>query len=409
MVMLNLKMAGTNSSAMDILNNTQFYLTTDYNFKEIIDELNDDMTGTLMPVIVFMGVETTFAFFGNLLVLYIFTFHYHNCNFRYFVLCLSLIDFTSSLTALPGEIVVALNWYMFPSDIYCKIKTFFNMYLVTSEALCLLTIAVDRYRKVCEPLGWQITLVMAKWLCIMDLLGGFFLSLPAAIYPANREKMKTYMNNTIPVTVCSIDKKYLSTPSLMAYDICNQTIMCILLASMIIMNILIYRRILKSTFRKTKQTMIDSDLSKKPDITTGGQSATEMSDVNITSSTDMADSSSTGADTAKSKHSKVLDAKRNSMAQRSKPDSDRARRARQKTKIIFVLTFIFSLTTILYLTLVHVKTTGKVDKMSDSEKTAFIFFFRMVTINHVINPFVYGCLDVNFRSAVSRLLRCNRN
>lgn len=117
----------------------------------MLRELNEDMTQTVMPVTVFVGLQTVLGFFGNLIVMYVFLFRYRHCSFRYFVTCLAGIDFISSLTTLPGEIVLQNFWYTFPSNILCKTKAFFDMCRVTAEALCLLTIAVDRYRKVCKP------------------------------------------------------------------------------------------------------------------------------------------------------------------------------------------------------------------------------------------------------------------
>ena len=86
----------------------------------LAEELNEEMKSTVMPVTVFVGLETVFGFFGNLMILYVFLFHYKKCNFRYFVLCLCFVDTTSTLTTMPGEIVTQTFWFVYPVPIVCK-------------------------------------------------------------------------------------------------------------------------------------------------------------------------------------------------------------------------------------------------------------------------------------------------
>jgi hypothetical protein len=87
-------------------------------------ELNDDFQEAVLPVTVFVGIEVVVAFLGDLLVIYVFLFHYHVCNFRYFVLCMAFVDFTSSLTTMPGEMVTQMYWYIYSYRLACKIKSF---------------------------------------------------------------------------------------------------------------------------------------------------------------------------------------------------------------------------------------------------------------------------------------------
>ena len=56
----------TSTTIMPTLNpkdNTQF-----------AEQLNDEMKSSVMPVTTFVGFETVFGFFGNLLILYVFFF-----------------------------------------------------------------------------------------------------------------------------------------------------------------------------------------------------------------------------------------------------------------------------------------------------------------------------------------------
>lgn len=50
--------------------------------EEILHLLNGDYAAALLPVSIFIGIEIILGFFGNLFVLYVFVFRYHDCNFR---------------------------------------------------------------------------------------------------------------------------------------------------------------------------------------------------------------------------------------------------------------------------------------------------------------------------------------
>lgn len=392
--------------------------------QDILRKFNDETSVILMPVTLFIGLETVLGFLGNILVLYVFLLHYHKCNFRYFVLALSVVDFISTLTALPGEIIVQTHWYMFPSDVLCRIKTFFNMFTVISEALCLMSIAVDRYRKVCQPLAWQIHISTTKFICLANYLFGLFLSLPVLIAAGNRRKEKTYFNNTLSVIVCDVNEKYVGSTFLLVYNVCLQTLMSICLLVIIASNILIIR----SIFHGQTCTQLDGTpnraTSKGHRVTTHTKGTSGTCDAKKTSNSDINETSLATNDSSQSyiiqsSSAASLDTINSDQLPRCPPVktyvtkvTDRGickpktGRVRQRTKIMLVLTLVFTVTTILYLISVYIKTKGLVDKMSDSEKVVFLFCFRFVYINHVINPFVYGCLDRKFRDVVGRLMRC---
>lgn len=398
--------------------------------QDILRKFNDETSAILMPVTLFIGLETVLGFLGNVLVLYVFLRHYHKCNFRYFVLALSVIDFISTLTALPGEIIVQTHWYMFPSDVLCRVKTFFNMFTVTSEALCLMSIAVDRYRKVCQPLAWQIHISTTKIICLANYFFGLFLSLPVLIAAGNRRKEKTYFNNTLSVIVCDVNEKYVGSTFLLVYNVCLQAVMSICLLVIIASTILIIRSIFHIFHRQacTQQDRIPNRAtSKGHTVTTHTKGTSGTSDAKKTSNSDIINESSlvtndsSQSHTLQSSSAVSLDTINSDQLPRCPPvktyitkvtdigiRKPKAGRVKQRTKIMLILTLVFTVTTILYLISVYMKTRGLVDRMSDTEKVVFLFCFRFVYINHVINPFVYGCLDMKFRDVVGRLLRRKR-
>ncbi|XP_060585712.1 uncharacterized protein LOC132741539 [Ruditapes philippinarum] len=219
--------------------------TSDYNM-ELAEDLNDEMTRAVLPVTIFVGIEVIAAFFGNIFVIYVFLFRYHVCNFRYFVLCLAITDLTSSLTTMPGEMVTQLYWYVYPVPELCKIKSFFNMFTVSAEALCLLTIGVDRYLKICRPLGHQMKPKHAIIICGLIYIIAFILAIPVYILWGTHGKEMVYKNQTILVTVCEKDEKWLETNHHLQYSVAMEVIISICLVIMFVLYVFVVRALLKN-------------------------------------------------------------------------------------------------------------------------------------------------------------------
>lgn len=213
--------------------------------KQLVEQFNDEFINTVLPVTIFVGIEVVVGFFGNILVMYVFLFRYHVCNFRYFVLCLAFTDILSTVTTMPGEVLTQLKWYVYPVREICKIKSFFNIFTVASGAFCLLIIAVDRYRKVCRPFGWQIKPHVAIILCGVIYIISAILAAPVSFLWGTRNLQKLYKNTTINVTICEKDVMYAHTPHPFEYSTAVEVIISILLVAMCILYILVARTLVK--------------------------------------------------------------------------------------------------------------------------------------------------------------------
>ncbi|XP_060599041.1 D(1) dopamine receptor-like [Ruditapes philippinarum] len=406
--------------------------------EELARQLNDDFREAVLPVTVFVGIEVVVGFFGNLLVIYVFLFHYHVCNFRYFVLCMAFVDFTSSLTTMPGEMLTQMNWYIYPYRLICKIKSFFNVFTVTAEALCLLTIALDRYRKVCTPFGWQIRPKIAIFLCGVIYAVSFIIALPVAFFWGIHNAEQEYKNRTITITVCEKDEQYTGTDHPLRYSLAVEGIISVCLVLMFVLYIFVTRKLVSGkgnaggkpkvivTLSST-QTGASSDVNMKNDIelssrqetsdagySSGVENKPKKTKFNYISSdggltTDEEEDSSSriatlrvpGLNFANSKTDKERSNTTKSHALRRKRSV--GLRVRRKTKIMVILTVSFIITTILYLTLLSFIAENILKDLSGGLKAVYFFFFRLYFINHVINPIIYGVLDPHFKKVMMKL------
>ena len=395
--------------------------------KKLAEELNDKMTTSVLPVTIFVGIETVFGFCGNILILYVFLFKYHKCNFKYFVLCLAFVDLTSTLTTMPGEMITQTFWYVYPFPIVCKVKSFFNVFTVCGSAFTLLVIAIDRFRKVCRPFQWQIKPKTAFILCFVQLTLAFIVAFPVAIFWGTQTNTEFYKGYNITVTCCEKDERYRFTDYPLVYTIITETITSSVMIVMFVLYVFVCRKLLRSKTAYGAAARPASKFHNKPEAEatlSGGvtsdddyptQSSGEvMQDISYSDPENVREckfennkktlfmSLSMGA-----LQKKVLTNGVNTNAKPKKKNKERkhARRIRRKTWIMFILTAVFIFTTVLYLTLLNLIANDILLTLSDAAKAIYFFFFRLYFINHAINPVLYGILDPHFRRVLKNLCK----
>ena len=177
--------------------------TVNANFTKVTaEDLSIEMKQAVWPVTILIGIEAALGIIGNLLIIIIYTLHYRRCNFKYFVLCMALIDITSCMTTLPGEMFSQIHWYSYKHEWICKIKSYFNVFTVWSSAFALLLLAYDRYRKICRPLEWQIQPSWAFRACIISVSISGIISMPVIILWGKQSYIYETKGQNITVTIC---------------------------------------------------------------------------------------------------------------------------------------------------------------------------------------------------------------
>lgn len=372
-------------------------------------EINEEFKKAVMPVTVFIGLEIVVGIFGNFLVLYVYLFRYYRCNFRYFVLCLAIIDISCCFTAMPGELVALLYWYVYPGRGICKVKSFFNVFLACAEGLCFLTVAVDRYRKVCRPFRWQITPNSAKCLCGVIFLAALIMATPYLFLWGTSTHQYKYRNQTVTVKTCGKDSEFRNTEYPLTYSIVVEVIMSCTLISMLGLYIFTARRLLSEQVRLDPglQTLSPStstqDDTNKP-MTNEETEIAKTDLIKCVGEQERSRSNEKGSTNSKPLHKKYCKGEANLRVSCDRKPVDA--RIRRMTVIMLILTTIFITTAGLYLGLLFFIAGSNehlVDDMSNSSKATYFFFMRLYFINHVMNPIVYISLDPHFRKVLKNL------
>ncbi|KAH3786177.1 hypothetical protein DPMN_164280 [Dreissena polymorpha] len=397
------------------------------------EKLNEDMLPKIIWVLVFTGIEIIVGLIGNVLVILVFAFRYRKCSFRYFVMCLAFYDLLSVLTTLPGEIITQIYWYVYPPiETFCKFKSFCNIFTVCGEALCLLIIAVDRYRKVCRPHGWQIHQRNALISCLGTILISGLISIPVPIIWG----IHTFQDNelNVSITVCEKDEDYVDSGVHKRYVLSIGSILVVVLVATVglyvpITSVLLQQRPPKDRRLSKNDTM--SSEAKHSSIYISNENLHKI-DKRITSSVTMVEicprpddisvchatdtdicenvlSQSSGSTRESSEDTINTDGKTTAESRKMKGTKQKRNTQEMKqtkrlqaTKGPIVLSIIFTVTVVLYLAFLAVLGQNQrfLRDMSDDARSAFFFGLRLVFINHVINPFVYFVLDREFKQIV---------
>ena len=178
---------------------------------ESVEELNDYMTVSTIPVMIFIGIISVFGTLGNASVLYVYSSKYPKCNFKHFVVFLAAVDCLSCGIVMPLEIVTFVYWFVFPAAWLCKFKSFFMAFTVCASAFLLLLIAIDRFKKVCKPHGDQIQPDLAIKLAFLALGLSTIPATSDAILWGHHTYYTSYNGEQVSVTICEKDDAYKDT------------------------------------------------------------------------------------------------------------------------------------------------------------------------------------------------------
>ncbi|XP_053376152.1 uncharacterized protein LOC128547416 [Mercenaria mercenaria] len=173
----------------------------------LLTEHTVDMTLVFLPVTIIIGLFSLLGIIGNTVVIIVYNRKYPTCNFKYFVLVLAGIDLVSCAILMPMEMYTLAHWFKFTYSWLCKIKSFLNVFTVTSSASALLLIAIDRFRKVCKPHSKQIQPQLAIKLTIIIL----FLSIIPATSDAVFWGIHTHVEGNVTIFMCEKDDEFKDT------------------------------------------------------------------------------------------------------------------------------------------------------------------------------------------------------
>lgn len=429
--------------------------TTEEQERFNFEQFNEDFRQTILPVSIFVSLEACFGFIGNLCVIYVFLCRYRACNFRNFVLFLAFTDIFSCSVTMPVDVYSQLNYYKFDLDKLCKIKSFFNMFTVMAEAFCLLTIAIDRFRKVCRPFGWQISQNISIVLGTIIYLASAVLAMPTAFFWGSKQSTKIHDGLTLNVTICTRNDKYGKINFIWFVFLSFIVALSMFVMSLLYINL--YRRLRCQRKSNTKVrikfkavppasaiSIVSTSNRDTSESSNTDKCITDQSDLTVKSeeppgnvaNLDRAQHNSRVRDEAidksdrKTSETEVIEVdssgeknicveghkkEQNSLCWKTRQKQAKAkvkrssRKMRRNTKIMLLLTIIFVVTESCYgLVGTYNSATDDFETRTNFEEAVYIFFLRLYFVNYVVNPIIYAFFDPHFRNILltGRACKC---
>ena len=163
----------------------------------------------LAPAILYTSLMMLMGACGNSVVCYVYGFRWQSTVTKIFIFSLAALDLCNSLVCMPTEIAMLVRIVTFDSPSWCKISRFLTYTLNGSSSLILVSIALDRWYKVCRPLSYFFTDRRAKMTCVGAVVLAASLSWPSLVL---------YGNLTVPVhgsdvngVTCLVSDDYIDT------------------------------------------------------------------------------------------------------------------------------------------------------------------------------------------------------
>ena len=183
-------------------------------------DITQEFHSSIIPLIVFFIVCNIVGFFGNLMVLYVFSQRYPKNRYRLLVLVLSIIDMSACCSTVPLETISTWYWFDAPSTALCKAKNFFIMFVGLSALYMLFVTAVYKYRRICKPFGKQITQRIILILCLIGVGSALIYGIPPLIlFDVNKHSV-TINNITKVAHICEVHTSFHGTQYPAVYRHC---------------------------------------------------------------------------------------------------------------------------------------------------------------------------------------------
>ena len=147
-----------------------------------------------IPSVAFASIIMGVGIIGNIHTLVVYGFFYRAGNHRQYVLWLSTFDLLGCCITIPLYISYLVNYYTFQTDINCKMITFFSTFFAGFSLALLDIIAVDRYRRMSNPLKKQLSRRTAKMVCTAACLVNVVIAIPNIVVSTSEETITQFVN-----------------------------------------------------------------------------------------------------------------------------------------------------------------------------------------------------------------------
>ena len=404
----------------------------------ILEAVNEKQFLILIPSFIYLLLLVLLGVPGNLTVIVIYLLKMTRTTSRTFIISLAVCDFINCAFGMPVELGLIANYYRFDLPLLCKVSRFSNFLMNNISSVVLLGIAVDRFRRVCLPLRPNMTVRHAKMICFIGAIISIIFAAPALLlYGTRTFHIPGSTNNTIIVLkACYINDASWKTTYPMVFNLFLFVSVLIIIFALTVMYALVGRVVCRrqkfSEETVVFRTSFHQNLNQEANQNQNFDVNTDVQERNVRNGRSL--SMTTRFWRSISEHSPKLlrhgqrhghrhtvhhVVNTNNLPDILEPNAIRARtvsdtsvrrhggkkvRAGRTTMILFLVTLLYILTFVPYLTIVTMRYINPymVEQMSSVELSVFNLMLRSYVTNSAFNPLIYCFLNREFRLKVKR-------
>ncbi|XP_071107579.1 galanin receptor 2a-like [Haliotis cracherodii] len=201
---------------------------------------------------VVVSLFMTIGILGNTLVFCIQHFKCKPTTFSFFVKVLAVLDLMSCVVTMPIDIVVKTVPNLSSIDMFtaCKTAHYFAYATSVSSGTVLLLIAVERYRKICQPLGRAIEPRLARILCAIAITVALSVSSLTTMVTGPQTIELNWNNRLINLTVCRAEEELKASPSAIALNVSLFAAFALILIFLIVFYTMICKKLRVQTEKR---------------------------------------------------------------------------------------------------------------------------------------------------------------
>ena len=372
---------------------------------EILDRLNSEERQKFTGGIIFIGVLTAVGIVGNLHVLIVYPSKMKPSNHKTFIFCLGIVDMIACAIGMPLTIVNLIKPLTFRNNFICKAGQHLNYFMSGSSGMILLVITIDRYRKICRPMEWQLSNRMAKIVCIITICVSYGLTLPIFFLFGLNSFQTKYAN--ITAVHCSTDSKYIATNIPTIVNAALMIVAAVTFVVLITLYVAISRVIMaRGTVQHLQRRKRASSRFTVPSlaISTVDLSDESLQHPNSSMQAESAMTTSACNSTLNCTYSSSNGSRQNLDYQVNMKNQALAFKETKRMTIIFfiiVAIFFFGYLPNLILTVyIYTNNYDFFHQLTKQRAVLYNTFKWFFYINNVANPIVYVFLDVKFRAEI---------
>lgn len=346
----------------------------------------------LIPIIIVLLLISSIGLPGNVLVCY---FYGVKSTSRWFIFFLGCANFVQCLIIVPGEVITAFFQYNFTNNTWCKTIAYFNCVSLAVTVYMLAIVAINRYRKVCRPHGWQIKFRTAKILTGVTVAAAFLFSVPTFWLYGVKSYVLTGHN--ITVITCGFSEGASNSPLAFYFVLFGMILTTACLATICILYCFI-RRGMKQQLQKEQKRRQQSTRTNSHDVP---ERASRRSLLEVFRLRTLGKESNKG-DNSEMEHQRAEQSTKTCIGEEESTSQLQSSKSmmRNTTFSLFLisLAFILSYLPTLLLLLIRSINSEFEANLTDTERGVIKFFIRLCWLNCALNPFLLALSDSEFRT-----------